>query len=38
MPDSNPVANDKILFKGSAVCSRSAGEVDSVQKVKLVQI
>jgi hypothetical protein len=38
MPGSNPVANDKVLFKGSAFCSRSAVEVDYVQKVKLVQV
>jgi hypothetical protein len=32
MPGLNPVANDKVLFKGSAVCSRSVVEVDYVQK------
>ena len=35
MPGSNPVAKDKLLFKGSAVCSRSVVEFNYVQKVKL---
>jgi len=38
MPGSKPVANDKVLFKGSAVCSRSAVDVDYLQKVKFVQV
>jgi hypothetical protein len=38
MPDSHPVANDKVLFKASSVCSRSFVEVDYVQKVKLVHV
>ena len=38
MPGSHPVANDKVLLKVSAVCSRSIVEVDYVQKAKLVHV
>jgi hypothetical protein len=32
MAGSKPVANDKVLFKDSSVCSRSVADVDYVQK------
>jgi hypothetical protein len=38
IPGSNPAANDKIVFKDSAVCIRSVVEVDCVQEAKLVQV
>lgn len=38
MPGSNPVANDKLLFRGSAVCSQSVVEFNYVQNVKLGQV
>jgi hypothetical protein len=38
MPGSHPVANDKVLFKGSAVFNRSFVEVGYVQKVELVHV
>jgi hypothetical protein len=38
MPGSHPVANDKVLLKGPALCSRSFVEVDYVQNLKLLHV